>query len=327
MFPVPPNSHIELQVGCLEGCLEIDKTCQASCLDLSKECRKRLATPVPRKRFTESDRRALRQASSTANKTAAITTFGASAIGSIALLGVISPPFAAVVGLGYAASSLLWIFVTDELSKLSLEDPIDSNFAEIASPSGPTPPRISASRDAGITSGVANSLNALLRQEAKLIGLLEAFVKSLDRSQGAAAAENNKAEAKQLTAARRFAKNIGDVLPRTATLRDRAAESLRNSGATFSISADQAVNVRQIIIQKGFPEEYIALLATYGIDGEARDIAIRRLTRPLSQVDDLTITFPDVINGPQVMSSVIQAAAMFRHFSRSLRLPSSGSIG
>ena len=117
--------------------------------------------------------------------------------------------------------------ISQKLAKWA-NDPPDAAFTTVARPGKVSIPRIRASKR--VSRRAAAALNALFRNMAKESSLVVALTHAAERDQGALAAGDLTAAAKQEAAGLRYAATLSRVIRARDRLRRRAATALKASG-------------------------------------------------------------------------------------------------
>jgi hypothetical protein len=237
---------------------EIHTECMAGC-------------PQIRRHFTDAQKRKFESLKYVSYGVAA-----GAALGVIAAL-LLAPPAAALVASGALMGLSAGGLVYRHNGKLS-RDPIDSNFSEVPVPTFPQLPPIQPVPNTGLTASFAGAMNAVIANQAEAVGLLNALVTALDRSDGAAKAGDKSAEKRQLKAARDFAKKIAKVYRQSGPLRLALARKWKGADLDFSISKQKATQVRDETIINGFPSQFLDTLKKFKLDKKDQDAALQDLT-------------------------------------------------
>ena len=155
----------------------------------------------------------------------------------------------------------------------------------------------------------------MLTNQAETIGLLNALITALDRSDGAAKAGDASAEQRQLNAARDFAKKVSSSIKNSASLRLTLA-SKWPAGLDVSISEQDALKFRDGAIINGFPSPFLDQLKKLGIDGLDRDSVLQDII--IEQATPQSIPgFRALLVDPKWRAADLQLATALTQFSRS----------
>jgi hypothetical protein len=210
-----------------------------------------------------------------------------------------------------------WATFATKLSDLAF-DPPDPNFSVIAEPNPPTPPTITP--EEGIAEPMAAALNAMLTNQADGIGLASALDTTLNRAQGATAAGDLAARARQLEAARRYAQSLTTVLAQAASLRSEAADRVRESEiGDFSPSEIEALTLRSDIIKNGWPPSVQEMLDRYGLNAAQKKYALTQFTSRLDDISALTISAPEAIRSSAFAGDELTLIGILQVFAESPR--------
>ncbi len=139
--------------------------------------------------------------------------------------------------------------VAANAAAVAVLDPPDPNFMVFAVPNSPLFTPIAPSP--GVTQEAADALNALLNNQTQTLGLMDAWLASIERAQGAAVAGDDSFEAQQLQAAAQFSTELADLFEAEPALTANAQAALLNGGFSpipitssniAAFQADVAVN-------------------------------------------------------------------------------------
>lgn len=177
----------------------------------------------PEKRFTDEEKKAFSQ------KSAALNVDGGAAAGvGVACLFTPEPAFskacAVVAGLEAAA-----LAVGSGAYGYLAADPVDRNFRIVPKPVRLSPP--SAAGLDGISPGLASALDALQKNVVTEAANSQALITAINRSQGAHVARRPADEARQLTAAKTYARTVAAALDARAGLQAAVRDALVADGA------------------------------------------------------------------------------------------------
>jgi hypothetical protein len=268
---------------------------------LNKQCQ------PERRHFTDGQKPHIRDAS--------LEFAGIAVISSIAGVGAATLFEAPAVGgymLGFGACSAVagWVFA------LMHVDPIDPNFTEVPVPSFPKLPPVRPVPNTGLTASVADAANAATANQAEAIGLLNALVIALNRSDGAAEAGDASAERRQLNAARDFAKKIGNALKHAAPLRSALARKWTGPDLDFSISKRDGLKLCDELMINGFPSPFLDALKKLGVRGKDRDALCCNLIGTLGKLENFP-KFRDLLKDRKLRATEAGLTRTFQQFSRS----------
>jgi len=278
------------------------------CRKADRECRD--ACIPEKRRFGEGQKPFLSDATIELEGIAAVGIIAA--VGAAALFGapaivfriiVLFSGVAAGVGLGY---------------QLLVVDPIDPNFSKLPIPSFPKLPTVRPIRNTRLPASFATAANAVQTNQAQAIGLLNAMRTALDRSNSAAFAGDTSAEERQLKAARGFAKKLADVYRDAGALRLKLASKWTGPGVDFTISAQDALKLRDDIIINDLPRQFFDALKMLGFDQKERDSIRQSLIISLANLQGLQqIRFRDLLIDPKLRAAEMGLITLFEQFSRS----------
>jgi hypothetical protein len=198
---------------------------------------------------------------------------------------------------------------------LLYNEPIDPNFSKIPVLSIPRLLVVRPVRNSGLSASVARAANAVLTNQAETIGLMNALITALDRSDGAAKAGDASAEQRQLNAARDFAKKISASIKNSASLRLTLA-SKWPPGMDVAISEQDAQKMRDGAILDGFPSPFLDQLKKLGIDGLDRDSVLQDVIIDLATPRSIP-GFRALLVDPKWRAADLQLASTLTQFTRS----------
>jgi hypothetical protein len=245
----------------------------------------------PTKRFSDDEKDAFARGSSAWWKASGVFGFAGVASAAIGpLLGLGLAGVGVGIVLGAAAAWAAWN--ATNVSDLSL-DPVDPHFHTIIRPAPPKPPIITENH--GISAPAATALNAMLANQAVSVGLGRAVIISLNRAEGAEAANDLVARDRQLAASRMFAGQWAQVLEDGISLQSETASQLTTLGVgNVSIPLTDAPRLRSEILVSGWPQPIQEMLTRYGIRGNRRKEVLGRMTAGLYDTPALTVKFADM---------------------------------
>jgi hypothetical protein len=310
----PNLSKYEQFKKCLKQCADIAQATQDLCAEELDKCAGR--DPRERQRYEDHQKEVF---SANANN---VQSFGGITIGvgvtiAFAAAGTTGVPAGfAVAGLGVAAIGA-GLFLTASYAIQKVTDPIDNNFESSARPRPPEPFFVKATPGTPIDADVAKAINAVLENQANAIGLDRALMSSVNRAQGAAVAKKRTYEKLQMKNARNYAGELATLLRESARLRSKAVTKLRDNGVVFSITEDQAYNMRDSVLEKGLPPKFKRILSRYCENASERKGVQLRFVSQLSDVHQFEATFPDVLSKPKLASAEKKIASTLEEFSQS----------
>jgi hypothetical protein len=189
-------------------------------------------------------------------------------------------------------------------SDLLKKDPLDLNFTAIPVPvPAPFTPITAGGH---LTQAVADAMNALLRNEARIVGLLRATDTSINRAAGAASVGNTFWEQKQVEAINGFMFQLGGLLTQEANARV-ALEALLTAEnfPVVTVSPQQVLAFEQRLAFQGWTADELASLRQIG-----EDDAFIEAMRPLifsRDINQVAGTFPAALANPTQISILRQA--------------------
>jgi hypothetical protein len=163
------------------------------------------------------------------------------------------------------ASGVLW--AGSSIIAFIIDDPPDSNFRAIA-----LPPSLNIARvqSAGvITLELANALNALIDHHDKMLGLSLALLHSIERAQGAAAANDDEWQSKQMNAAANYATQWSQLLRNQRNVSLAFERALNNASVIETdVSPSDFLTFQNQVNQQGLPTEILSLFSQFDMGQE-----------------------------------------------------------
>jgi hypothetical protein len=189
-------------------------------------------------------------------------------------------------------------------NELLKKDPIDLNFTVIPVPV-PVPFRPITARGR-LTQADADAMNALLRIEGKIVGVLRATDTSINRAAGAASVGNTFWEQKQVEAINGFMFQLGGLLTQEANARVALVALLTAENfPVVTVSPQQVLAFEQRLAFQGWTADELAYLHQIG-----EDDAFIEAMRPLifsRDINQVAGTFPAALANPTLISILRQA--------------------
>ena len=256
-------------------------------------------------RFTQQQKDAMAKASASLNTDAAgLSTLAA------ACLAIPDPSVTKICAFGAGVSAGAVWALSAKLNELAL-DPIDMNYTVIAVPITPSLSLFAA--QTGVTQAEADTLNALLQNEEQAIGLASAIMVSINRANGAIAANSTSWETKQLQAASQYALQLSALLASQPTLRTSAVQALQSAGfPVLQITANDVYNFEWKVYSSGLPADLILNLTKLGIDSNTID-RIRRLAY-VQDINAVAGSFSAILGGTGVNTALTSASLSLADF-------------
>jgi hypothetical protein len=189
-------------------------------------------------------------------------------------------------------------------NELLKKDPIDLNFTVIPVPV-PVPFR-PITTGGRLTQADADAMNALLRIEGKIIGVLRATDTSINRAAGAASVGNTFWEQKQVEAINGFMFQLGGLLTQEANARVGLVALLTAQNfPVVTVSPQQVLSFEQRLASQGWTADELSYLHQIG-----EDDAFIEAMKPLifsSDINQVAGTFPATLANPTLISTLRQA--------------------
>ena len=216
------------------------------------------------------------------------------------LAGIITAPICTLpAGLTAAISAT----IAASAGTLLLIDPIDLNFMVIPVPE-PAPFALVTAGN-GLTQADADALNALLTNEANIVGLLRATITAVNRAAGAASVGDAFWEQKQVDAINSFMLQFGARLTQEADLREALVALLTTENfPVATITAFEVLNFEIQLAFSGWTPDQRALLRGIG-----NDDAFIEAMRPLIFTQDINAVagqIPAAFANPTVINTLRQ---------------------
>ena len=176
--------------------------------------------------------------------------------------GIVTAPIcSAPAGLTAALSTT----IAAAAGALLLIDPIDLNYTVIPVPQ-PAPITLVTAGN-GLTQADAAAFNALLNNEAKIVGVLRAITTSINRASGAESVGDTFWEQKQVEAINGFMLQIGALLTQEANAREAVVALLTAENfPVVTITPQQVLAFEQNLAFQGWSQNALAYLRQIGND-------------------------------------------------------------
>jgi hypothetical protein len=185
-------------------------------------------------------------------------------------LYVLSPP-ASVIAL---TTALVDQIAAEGLFRAA-DDPPDQNFARVVTPAVRKLPRLKPA--GGLDKAAVRAIQALLDNQATAAAMLGAWVTSLERSQGAALAEDRAAAEMQVRAAAKFAKAAADGYAKEAVLRVKALKATKGQLGGLRATAAQAEKARSLARRGRLPPGLPTKLTSIGFTAAQQEDLRKRI--------------------------------------------------
>jgi hypothetical protein len=143
-------------------------------------------------------------------------------------------------------------------------DPSDPNYMQIATPVTPNIPPVGS--QAGIPQIVTGAVNALLQNQAQIVGLEQALVTTLNRAQGASDANNAYWLQQQLDAATLYLGQLSQLYSQMAGLLTQLSSALTAAGLNVTLTANEVLNFEVQVAASGLPAAVVAAMQQFGAD-------------------------------------------------------------
>ncbi|MFQ5933997.1 MAG: DUF3344 domain-containing protein, partial [Dehalococcoidia bacterium] len=210
--------------------------------------------------------------------------------------------------------------VAAALEAISTFDPPDPNFMVLAVP---TPPSFSPiTPGSGVTQDAADAWNALLDNQAQVIGLLDAWLASVERAEGAESAGDDFWVMEQLQLAAEFSTQISDLLNAQPALHANTQMTLLDGGfSSIPITVQDIADFQADVAANGLPSSFVDLFSSFapqafGVSSENLIEALRDMVLMLDPNDGAG-SFPEIMTDPRLIASTQDTAAFHADFARS----------
>jgi hypothetical protein len=203
------------------------------------------------------------------------------------------------------------------------DDPIDPNYAHVATPVYPAPLLLPATP--GPTGAMVAAYNALAANVSQDAGLTTAMVTALNRAEGASKAGDTTWARRQLVAASSYANADAQVVRAKTRVLASLRQAIAEAGARFSVSAAQARQFEQDVVAHGLPASVLQLLSSSGM-GASRLSQLEASLRA-SPAAAGQLVFPDLLTDPQLVQAIAGEAAALEQFARGARHVRTSAVG
>lgn len=211
-------------------------------------------------------------------------------------LGIVTGPICGVPAGLVAAFATTVASISGTLLAI---DPVDTNYTVIPVPV--PAPFVAVTAVNGLTQVQADALNALLSNEAAMVGVLRATVTSINRASGAVAGGDTFWEQKQQGAINSFMVQFGGLMAKEASARQTLVTALA-SIPSVAISPQQVLTFEQRLASQGWrSDEVVAML------GIGDDPAFIQSARPLiftQAINSVAGTVPAAFANPAFLSAL-----------------------
>ncbi len=188
-------------------------------------------------------------------------------------------------------------------------DPLDTNYTVLAQVTLPAVTLLTTG--GGVTQAAANDYNAWLTNLSETAGYSTARTTSLNRAQGAAAAENAYWETQQMNAVVQFEAQLAVFLDQEPALRSNVVAQFEADGfPTITVTTNDATDLQMEIATNGFPTNLVEGLMELGVDAQT----ITNMQNWLLTQDpgSLTGSFPNSLANTNLDSASQTLAAYLR---------------
>ena len=199
-------------------------------------------------------------------------------------------------------------------------DPPDPNFTILAEPQFPVFPPVQPGVS-GLTEQAAAAVNALSDSHAQSLGLLNAWLATIERVQGAELAGDAFWVSEQSQLAAGFAVEIVEVLANRDSLREAVRSGLIESGfSDIAITADDIRAFQTEILANGLPSVDLIEAIPVQAFGITNQDLIDVTTELILQVtpEDAARSLTETITDPQLIATTQSVALHFDEFARSV---------
>ena len=234
----------------------------------------------------------------------------------VAAAGVLTPCTPAVCG----SIAAIWAGEAGVAFLIAQFDPPDPNFTILAEPQFPVFPPVQPGVS-GLTEQAAAAVNALSESHAQSLGLLNAWLATIERVQGAELAGDAFWVSEQSQLAAGFAVEIVEVLANRDSLREAVRAGLIESGFSgIEITADDIRALQADVLANGLPSVDLIEAIPVQAFGITNQDLIDVTTELILQVtpEDAARSLTETITDPQLIATTQSAALHFAEFARSV---------
>ena len=192
-----------------------------------------------------------------------------------------------------------------EFAEDRAEDPPDPNFRALARPRARPLPRLPR----GLGRPLARALLAYARHEGRIAALSAAFLTSIERAQGAAAADDATWLGRHRAQAIKLAKLIAPLIDRRVRFRRALRSAFERAGIRAVVRPSAMRRFQAQTRRRGLPRNLQTMLRRAGMRRQARDLrsAIAEAAPPRRSV-----RFPEMLTGSDLRRADRADAAAFR---------------
>jgi hypothetical protein len=204
------------------------------------------------------------------------------------------------------------VYLSGGLLKLIALDPADSNFTTIQNPVSPSLSNFKLDTTSGLSQNTLDATNALIDNYAQVVGVNKALLTSLNRADGAAAANNEYWRIQQIQTAQTYSQLSSQLLGSQPDLLQNYVDAIKSdpSLANLTITKNQVDDFQLSLRVNGFSAQELQIFADLGIDSDSQSIILKQLLSLDS--NSLTGSFGDLLSSslldPAFNSSILQAS-------------------
>ena len=266
-----------------------------------------VSPPTPpaeaRKRFTESEKNALRQLSRFVKTQAKVNAV-------IAIVLAFDPdPSVSKIGAAASGGGAVVYESIGDIADDLYNDPPDPNFKTVAAPAVLRVPHMHGT-DVKSTAN-ATAINRYYDAVAHRASLYRALLTAIERAQGAAIARRPVYERRQMLAAAALASSLANDSNKFIATSGAAVQAFVRAGVTLNVTKAVADRAQQVVGKSGPPPAFSAALAQFSPDDAA---ALRR--QLVGSLETARGRFPQTIADPNALKTYRAEAAALRAFVR-----------
>ncbi|TAK94203.1 hypothetical protein EPO05_06630 [Patescibacteria group bacterium] len=205
---------------------------------------------------------------------------------------------------------------------LLAKDPPDSNYTVIPVLVPPTFPPVVAGNN--LTQADAAAMNALLNNEANIVGVLRAIITSINRSSTAASVGDTYWEQKQIAAINSFLIQLGGLLTKEADMREALVALLASENAPIvTITPQQVLSFEQALAYYGWSQDALNYLHQLGVSNA--DIEDMRAVIFTQDINKVAGNVPTAFANPALIKTFRQAGHALSSFTPFAGVPNASN--
>jgi hypothetical protein len=246
------------------------------------------------------------------NESATNYAYAAGAVSGLGtIIGFVPSPQTITAGKGILGVGALLAISAGELRLIAL-DPADNNFTSIQNPVVPSLSNLLISSNNGLSQNTVDATNSLINNYSQVVGVSNALLTSLNRADGAAAANNEYWRIQQIQAAQTDSQLLSQLLSSQPDLLKNYVNAIKSDSslANLTVTKSQVDDFQLSLRVNGFSAQELQIFADLGIDSDSQSIILKQLLSLDS--NSLTGSFGDLLSSslldPAFNSSILQAS-------------------